>query len=625
MNTLDKNRERKMCFYGRVSTEQEEQLSALKNQMQWYDDQLQYHDNWTCVEKYIDEGITGTQAKKRPAFLKMIEDAKKGRFDLIVTREVSRFARNTVETLQFTRDLKYKYNVEVYFIEDNIWTMDGDGELRLTIMATLAQEESRKTSERVKAGQKISRDNGVLYGSGNILGYERVGDTYIINEEQAETVKIIFNLYLQGFSAAKIRDELTLLKRKTANGKYIWYTSVIINILKNPTYKGVMRYCRTYSNNYLEQKKLVNPNPEEYIYKKGDFQAIIPEDEWDKVQEIMAKKVKPSKKGKRNVGSKISSDVWMHKLKCACGASVSRNRWRMSKAGIPSFGYQCTKQRNIGSKRFREQNGLDTEGYCGISMVADWKLAFMGKEIIATIWNNRKEAVEKAYEMIAECYTDESNNIDEQIENINKKIEENQNRINNLIIMRTDDEITKDEFTVMRKKYDDKIFKLKNELDELLNDNTFDSKAEIDKQLKEIKNALNEAIDFSKPQLDDYIIDRFIDKVVALGDNKFRWYINLSGNVYNDKEINEQYRQDIVIGIEGRKNKQILVNENGEKISLSFNHDGKGGSSRKIGECLFDKLVFGFNQAKQWKKQVYGTLHRNSWYRDIEAEIILVF
>ncbi len=190
-------------YYGRVSTEHEAQLAALENQLQWYDDQTERHSNWNVLQKYIDEGITGTQAKKRPAFLRMLEDARAGKFDLIVTREVCRFARNTVDTLVTTRELK-NLGIEVYFVEDNIWTMDGDGELRLTIMATLAQEESRKVSERVRAGQKISRENGVLYGNGNIIGYDRVGSTYVINEEQAETVRIIFDLYLQGAGQTKI-------------------------------------------------------------------------------------------------------------------------------------------------------------------------------------------------------------------------------------------------------------------------------------------------------------------------------------------------------------------------------------------------------------------------------------
>lgn len=197
VSTFDRDRQRSVVFYGRVSTEHEAQLAALENQMQWYEDQAKYHPNWTVLKSYIDRGITGTQAKKRPAFMEMLNDAKYHKFDLIVTREVCRFARNTVDTLVITRQLK-EIGIEVYFVEDNIWTMDNDGELRLTIMATLAQEESRKTSERVRAGQKISRDNGVLYGNGNILGYDRLGDTYVINEDQAETVRIIYDLYLKG-------------------------------------------------------------------------------------------------------------------------------------------------------------------------------------------------------------------------------------------------------------------------------------------------------------------------------------------------------------------------------------------------------------------------------------------
>ena len=133
MRYENSNVKRKIVFYGRVSTEHEAQLSALENQMQWYDEQLKRHENWTLVNRYIDKGITGTMAKKRPAFMQMIEDAKTGGFDLIVTREVCRFARNTVDTLEYTRKLKKK-GIEVYFVDDNIWTYDPDGELRLTIM-----------------------------------------------------------------------------------------------------------------------------------------------------------------------------------------------------------------------------------------------------------------------------------------------------------------------------------------------------------------------------------------------------------------------------------------------------------------------------------------------------------
>ena len=149
-----------------------------------------------------------------------------------------RFARNTVDTLVVTRELK-DYGVEVYFVEDNIRTMDGDGELRLTIMATLAQEESRKTSERVRVGQKISRDNGVLYGNGNILGYDRLGDTYVINPEQAETVRMIYDMFSAGKWMSQIRNELIRLKRKDSSGLVRWENCKIARILHNSTYKGI--------------------------------------------------------------------------------------------------------------------------------------------------------------------------------------------------------------------------------------------------------------------------------------------------------------------------------------------------------------------------------------------------
>ena len=231
---LDPNRQREMVFYGRVSTQHEAQLVALENQMKWYEDQMKYHPNWNLVERYIDEGITGTLAAKRPEFVRMLEDAKEGRFDLIVTREVCRFARNTVDTLSITRELK-SYGVEVYFVSDNIWTMDGDGELRLSIMATLAQEESRKISERVLAGQAISRENGVLYGTGNIIGYDRIDGNYVINQEQAETIRLIFELYASGMGMTRVANELTARGRLDGAGNKVWNAVKVSRTIRNAT------------------------------------------------------------------------------------------------------------------------------------------------------------------------------------------------------------------------------------------------------------------------------------------------------------------------------------------------------------------------------------------------------
>ena len=163
----------RVAVYARVSTEHEAQVLALDNQLEWYTDIIEKNPNYIEVGRYIDKGITGTSAKKRPEFMRMIRDAEKGEFSLIITREVSRFARNTVDTLKFADQLK-EMGVIVDFVGDKIRTDDPEGEFRLTLMASLAQDESRKISDRVKYGINMARQKGVLYGNGNILGYDRI-------------------------------------------------------------------------------------------------------------------------------------------------------------------------------------------------------------------------------------------------------------------------------------------------------------------------------------------------------------------------------------------------------------------------------------------------------------------
>ena len=252
---------RKVEIYARVSTEHEAQLSALDNQVQYYDEILKKNPDWILYDRYIDEGLSGTSTKKRKNFMRMVDDAKAGRFDLIVTREVSRFARNTVDTLQETRKLK-SIGVEVYFIDDNIWTFnDKDGELKLTIMATLAHNESKKTSQRVKAGQLISFQTGqlisfqndVFYGTGNILGYDKFGKDLIVNEDQAEIVRFIYSEYLNGKGTVKIADELTERGAIISTGLSRWSAAYVSRVLRNPFYSGTIIYRKSYIPDYLEQ------------------------------------------------------------------------------------------------------------------------------------------------------------------------------------------------------------------------------------------------------------------------------------------------------------------------------------------------------------------------------------
>ena len=418
--TLDRNRPRKVVFYGRVSTEHEAQLSALENQMQWYDDIARRFPNWEVVDKYIDEGITGTQAKKRPAFMKMIEDSKTGKFDLIVTREVCRFARNTVDTLTHTRELKGR-DIEVYFVDDNIWTMEGDGELRLTIMATLAQEESRKVSERVRAGQHISRSKNILYGCGNILGYDlkrNIGEdgkwdaaenTYIINPEQAETVRMIYDLYEEGHGALKISKILTERKRLNASGRNRWEPTNILRILDNATYKGYICYNKSGSNNYLEQKRIVNRNRDTYEYHKGNWEPIISEEQWNRVQKLKSSKQRITIVHDGNVVSKCiknSSNIWVNKLRCSCGSCFRKNRYHKAIDGTLSYNFVCYNQIRYGKASGRAKIGADTEGYCDEPSITEWKMDMMSELFMNQIWKSRKDDLLSLIDEITDYVTE---------------------------------------------------------------------------------------------------------------------------------------------------------------------------------------------------------------------------
>ena len=212
--------------------------------------------------------------------------------------------------------------------------MDGDGELRLTLMATLAQDESRKISERVKAGQKISRDNGVLYGTGNIIGYDRVDGNYVINPEQAETVRMIFDLYQKGYGIKKLVTELSVAKRKDGYGKVSWSCSKISRILRNTSYKGYQTYHQSYSNNYLEQKRVKNLDESTRILMKGNFEPIVSEELWDKCDEIRkTRSTTVIKNGRaQNFGKPAPKDAWTPLMRCNCGATFHRCIWRKKSA-----------------------------------------------------------------------------------------------------------------------------------------------------------------------------------------------------------------------------------------------------------------------------------------------------
>ena len=355
---------RRVVIYARVSTEHEAQISALENQVQYYDEILKRHSDWILVDRYIDEGITGTSINKREDFLRMMRDAKDKKFDLIVTREVSRFARNIVDTLQQTRLLR-TYGVEVWFTEDNIWTMnDEDGELRLSILATLAQNESKKISQRVKAGQMISFKNGIFYGNGNILGYDRVGNKMVINREQAKTVKRIFELYLQGNGIRKIQDIMEQEGHLTSTGLTRWQAGNVCRVLKNSFYCGQIEYRKQYVPDYLTQKKINNHGEIEKIYVQGTHETIISVEDFEAVQQLMNSRAIQTKDGKSH-GKFPAKCIWVKKVRCTCNHAMNRRSTYVAKNGEKSFIYQCYGQLHTGTPAARQKRGLSIDGEIG--------------------------------------------------------------------------------------------------------------------------------------------------------------------------------------------------------------------------------------------------------------------
>ena len=224
----------RVAAYCRVSTDKDDQRNSLESQKSFFENYIRSNPDWELVKIYPDEGITGTSTKKRVQFNTMISDAKRGKIDRIITKEVSRFARNTIDTLQYTRELK-ELCIGVIFINYNINTLYSDGEIRLTIMASIAQEESRKTSERVKWGQKRRMEKGVVFGR-NILGYHLEKGVLTINEEEAKLVRHIFNKYLEGKGLHVIGRELREEGYKTKTGNSECTNKSVRTILQNEKY-----------------------------------------------------------------------------------------------------------------------------------------------------------------------------------------------------------------------------------------------------------------------------------------------------------------------------------------------------------------------------------------------------
>lgn len=413
------SRKKRVAAYARVSTDSEEQLSSYEAQVGFYTRHIQSNPEWEFVKVYTDEGVTGTNTKKREGFNRMIRDALNGKIDLILTKSISRFARNTVDTLTAIRKLKEK-GVEVYFEKENIYTLDAKGEVMITIMSSLAQEESRSISENVTWGKRKSMEDGKFsLAYKRFLGYEKGEDGLPqIVEDEAKTVRKIYELFLEGRAVRSIAEFLTDEEIPTPAGKRVWSVSTIMSILQNEKYKGDALLQKTYTADFLTKKVKKNTGEIPQYYIQNSHPAIIDPDTFELVQNEIRRRHPNRRQLHKN-------SPFTAKIICGdCGGFYGRKTLH-SNSVYRSCVWRCNRK-------------YDTEDYCSTPNLqeSDIKTAFVDafnrllgdkkryiahfEELLPILANT--EDLERDLKSLSEIHS-------EQMESLRKYMEENTRQI----------------------------------------------------------------------------------------------------------------------------------------------------------------------------------------------------
>ena len=510
----------RVCFYARVSTEKDEQINSLKNQITFFNDYINKIPKWEFAGSYIDEGISGTGVLKREEFLKMITDAKKHKFDLILTKEISRFSRSTLDSIKYTQEL-LQNGVGVYFLNDNINTILPDSELRLTIMASVAQDEVRKLSERVSFGMKRSIDNGNVLGCSNIYGYEKDNGKLVINEKEAEMIKIIYDRYANtNDGLSKISKYLYELNYKTKTGKRL-DTTIITRIIENPKYKGY--YCghKTKVLDYRTKKKKKLSESDWIIYKDTEnVPPIVSE-------ELLERANKKLKKGQESFASR------------AVNKAVFQNRYTYS-GKIYCGTHNLTYHRSSAGKR-KNNPVWECQVYrkeslkgCSNPRVFEFELDTLFKDMFNKLLK-RKNYIFDEIVSVCENYL-ESHNNDSGIKNIEFKILLLNNKKDKLLELVMEEYLEKADYKKQVDLLNEEISSYQNKLNELKIDKK--DKNYIKNKINEIKKALDNCLTDDKCYSD--VFNELIDKIIVnkIEDKKIKLdiYMKTGESIYTTSD-----------------------------------------------------------------------------------------
>jgi DNA invertase Pin-like site-specific DNA recombinase len=535
----------RVTYYARVSSDTDEQLNSLDNQIAYYENFIKKNKAWTFVPGYIDEGLSGISTKKRKHFNEMISDAKDDMFDLIITKEISRFARNTLDSLQYTREL-LSWGVGVFFQNDNINTLDEDAELRLTIMSSIAQDELRKLSSRVKFGHQQAIKSGVVLGNSRIFGYQKDGKRLIIDESQAPMVRDLFRLYATGEYSMKQLEKLFYEQGyRNYNGNKIAHTTMS-GIISNPKYKGYYVGNKVRIVDMFTKKQKFLP-PEEWVMFKDETGEVVPalvsEELWDKANEVLRRR---SDDVKNRQGVCNHANLLTGKLFCShCGAAYYR-RESKSKDGTVNSKWVCSNKIN---------NGADA---CPSFPIYEDEI----KPILFEVFSETKVDVEALLETYTEMFKSLENDDEasKQIAEQKRIIELGEQKKNKLLELVTTGSITNANFKSMTDNCDREIDEARKALAEL--EEQLFTQEEYQKHMREVRARLEAAIrDASTGMITNEFVAQYIDKIfvtmeeddlarleikIFTGKSTEKWLQKLRGRTgHTSKKMIESYENNI--------------------------------------------------------------------------------
>lgn len=497
--------------YARVSTDHLEQKKSLQNQVEHFEQYIKQNPNWTYVRGYVDDGITGTSDIKRDNFMKMIEDARSGKFDLIVTKEISRFSRNTLDSIKYTREL-LSYGVAVLFVNDNINTAMPDSELRLTIMASMAQDEIRRLSERVKFGMNRAIERGEILGNNMLYGYKKEKDTGVLNiiEDEAKIVRRIYELYgIEKLSLSKISKTLNSEGLRTCQNKK-WCISTISRMIENPKYKGY--YCAKKSEivDYMTKKIKYFEKDDWIIYEdKTRIPPIIDEELWERANTrlVTRKKAFSERKEKKNIYK--NRYLYSAKIYCAEHNTVfHRREFRRVKKDIT---WVCSEYL---------KNGKTT---CDSPNIRESELDTIFKDLISKLQIDSKDIIDILMNYYKHLEIDTG--IDEKISSIKKEINNLYTKKDKILELSIQGGLSNEEFYERNNLFNNKINTLTKELNQLKIDK--DKLKTTTDKTKELKNNLKQKVN-SKSMITK-IISSLLDHIVVskISNNKNNMELNI--------------------------------------------------------------------------------------------------